>query len=337
MLNYKYLKKMTDSEGILQFAHHSLPDPQSGYTLDDNARALMVSVFSGHDDYSLSRPYINYMYKAQLNNGTWANLLLNGKYISAFDSEDSIGRALLACSIGMASHNPRISNICALMFKRSLPLATKFVYPRGIAYTLLAICKCPEKPTRETTLRLADALMNFYKHNRGHKWHWFEESMTYCNGIMPHALFAAYAITGNKKILKAAYESLSFLNSILFRDGYLNIIGNKGWYHKGKPVPLFDQQPVDAASIAFACWEAYKILGKNEFKDLALLASEWFKGKNILGVSLYDECSGGCFDALTPQGVNLNQGAESLLAFLLTEQLMEGLVYKETELNEYSV
>lgn len=342
MLNYKYLKKMTDNEGILQFAQNSLPDPQSGYTLDDNARALMVSVFSGNEDFSFSRPYIDYMYKAQLSNGSWANLLLNGCYIPAFDSEDSIGRALLACSIGMSSNNSRIRNICALMFKRSLPQAINFAYPRGISYTLLAICKCKltinsEKSTREIILRLANALLNLYKNNHGHQWQWFEENMTYCNGIIPHALFSAYEITGNKKILKTAYESLSFLNSILFRDGYLNIIGNQGWYQKGKTIPLYDQQPVDAASIAFACWEAHKILGKNEFKDLALLASQWFKGKNILGVSLYDELSGGCFDALTPQGVNLNQGAESLLSLLLTEQLIEGLVYKETELNEYSV
>lgn len=333
---------MTDPEGMLQFAKNGQPDQLSGYTLDDNARALMVSVFSGIDKYSFSQPYINYMYKAQQDNGNWSNLLLQGCYIPALDSEDSIGRALLACSIGMSSNCRSINNMCKFMFKRSWPLITQLVYPRAVAYALLAVCKCKtelkaEKEALVIISRLADILSNYYKRNHDRKWQWFEDSVTYCNGIIPHALFAAYEETGNKRLLKTAYESISFLNSILFRDGYLNIIGNQGWYQKGKSIPLFDQQPVDAASIAFACWEAYKVLGKNEFKDLAYLAHQWFRGQNIHGLHLYDSGSGACHDALTFEGVNLNQGAESLLSLLLTDQLIEGYIYKEIELNQYSI
>ena len=44
---------------------------------------------------------------------------------------------------------------------------------------------------------------------------------------------------------------------------------------------------------------------------------EWFLGRNDLGQPLYDSSTGGCHDALHPDRVNQNQGAESTLAFQL--------------------
>lgn len=41
-------------------------------------------------------------------------------------------------------------------------------------------------------------------------------------------------------------------------------------------------------------------------------------GKNDLGLQLYDATTGGCFDALQVDRVNLNQGAESTLSFLIS-------------------
>ena len=119
--------------------------------------------------------------------------------------------------------------------------------------------------------------------------------------------------------MKIGHDSLYFLNGILFRDGYLNIVGNEGWYSKGGAIPLFDQQPVDAASINFACMEAYESIGNKEYLDLAKLAHAWYRGANIHSLSLYNEKTGGCFDALTADGVNLNQGAESTLSLLLCD------------------
>jgi hypothetical protein len=341
MLNYNYLRKMTDADGILQFSHYDKPDVKSGYTLDDNARALMVAIFAGSEAESLARAYVNYMIKAQRPNGSWANIFQNGQYSSRFDSEDSIGRAILACSIGVSSPNYEINNSCHTMLRKYILPAMNFTFPRGIAYTLLGLCKSkieffPEKTHHAMINRLVNALISLYQKNSSGKWHWFEKELTYCNAIMPQALFAAYAITGDKKTLKVAYESLAFLNDILFREGYLNIIGNKGWLQKDGPLPRFDQQPVDACSIAFACSEAFAVLGKKEYQEFTLLANQWFYGKNVHGISLYDAQSGGCYDALTAEGVNLNQGAESLLSLLLTKQLVTGRLHKEIEYSQYS-
>jgi len=42
-INTKHIRKMTDSFGMIQFAQYTSPDINSGYTLDDNARALIVT------------------------------------------------------------------------------------------------------------------------------------------------------------------------------------------------------------------------------------------------------------------------------------------------------
>ena len=44
------------------------------------------------------------------------------------------------------------------------------------------------------------------------------------------------------------------------------------------------------------------------------MALDWYFGRNRLGISMYDEQTGGCYDGLERDGVNRNQGAESTLS-----------------------
>jgi hypothetical protein len=326
---------MTDEIGMLQFSQDGHPDNRSGYTLDDNARALLVSLFRGDEGYPSACRYMNFLGQAQRPDGTWSNLLKDGKYSSTFDSEDSIGRAIMACSAATVSVWPDLAFEASQLLINKLSDVVGFASPRAVAYTLVGLCKgkmpCPDKQLHDIVNKLSAHLIALYNRARRADWLWFEEYLTYCNGILPHALFCVYSFNGDKKYLKIAHESLNFLNSILFRDGYLNIIGNQGWYHRGGSIPLFDQQPVDAASIAYACWEAYQCLGKDEYIDLANLAHQWFRGKNIHGLSLYNQASGGCCDSITPDGINPNQGAESILSLLLTDLLMENKIRDELQ------
>lgn len=331
MLNYKHLINMTDPTGLLQFSQLDQPDPGSGYTLDDNARALLVALFMGEDGYPYARLYCQLLKQLQDSNGNWCNLYLDGQFIHAYDSEDSIGRAFLACSVATMCEWPDIAADCMVMLQSALPRIINFTSPRGIAYSLIGLCKGRFPFWTETILcdfvnQLATKLINWFNLNQSRNWKWFEESMTYCNGILPQALFATYAFNGDRKCLKIAHESLSFLNDTLFSQGYLNIVGNEGWYRRGNKLPLWDQQPVDAASVAFACWEAYQAIGWKEYQELAILAHQWYGGKNINNLTLINEKTGGCYDALTREGVNLNQGAEAVLSLLLSTLLVQGSI-----------
>ncbi|MBO8159914.1 hypothetical protein [Thermosyntropha sp.] len=339
MLDYRHFLNLTDENGILQFSKLDSPDPLSGYTLDDNARALIIAL-NMEEGYDLAYKYASWLFKARRADKSWSNFELDGKFYASFDSEDSVGRALLACSLGINSPFTDIKKMCEKMLKDALPSSIHFRSPRAIAYTLLGLCKIDNEKisAQYSSIRdkLADYLISLYQANHTRKFLWFENYLTYCNGILPQALWAYYGIKEHKKALKIAHDSLSFLNSMLFKKSYLNIIGNRGWYFQGKKPALYDQQPVDAASTAFACFEAYSLSGGSEYLELAILAHRWFRGYNINQLSLYNPKTGGCYDALTPEGVNLNQGAEAVISLLLTDTLMLSFIKQQADMEKTS-
>jgi hypothetical protein len=315
---------MTDETGILQFSRLDNPDKNSGYTLDDNARALMVAVLNDFK-YDEILQYTLFLHSAQQQDGSWSNFYQGNIYSSRFDSEDSIGRALMACAAGTFSKWDNIRQLCEEMFIKNIDKAMRFNSPRAIAYSLLGLCKISSSENEHKNNynliidRLSNYLLGLYETYHGPRWYWFENYLTYCNGILPQALLAVYNLSGSKKALKAGRDSLDFLCGILFRYGHLNIIGNQGWYQRGQRVAMFDQQPVDAASIVIALNEGYTAIGRREYLEMAQKGYLWYLGDNIHAMSLYNPQTGGCFDALTPAGVNGNQGAEAVLSLLLTE------------------
>jgi len=331
MLDYRHLRRMTNAKGILQFSRLSAPDISSGYTLDDNARALIVAMYmeNGHD---LALTYASWLCQAQRSDGTWSNLQTLGQDIRALDSEDSVGRALLACALGFSCSWHDVQNLCRSMFNRNLPRAVNFKSPRAVAYTLTGLCKIEQPLSREhlqLIRQLTSYLTGLYRQNQKKGWYWFENIFAYCNGILPQSLFSVYARTGDIRALKTGHDALNFLCDILFKPGYLNIIGNNGWYKRGEKKACFDQQPVDAASTAFACLEAYQSLGGRHYLEMAKKAHRWYHGANVHGLRLYDGNTGGCYDALTEEGVNLNQGAEAVISFLLSEQHVAKYIHKD--------
>ena len=66
-----------------------------------------------------------------------------------------------------------------------------------------------------------------------------------------------------------------------------------------------------------ACVEAARITGDSVWTDHARTILGWFTGNNELGVSLIDPDTGGCCDGLHTGGLNMNQGAESTLAWVI--------------------
>ena len=72
--------------------------------------------------------------------------------------------------------------------------------------------------------------------------------------------------------------------------------------------------------MADACARALTLTGDPMWRQGRELCEMWFMGFNDLGAVMFDERTGGGYDGLTPDGPNLNQGAESTLALLSTFQ-----------------
>ena len=79
---------------------------------------------------------------------------------------------------------------------------------------------------------------------------------------------------------------------------------------------MYDQQPVEAVTMAEAALAAFDLLGDEEYLATFRRAHGWFHGRNSLQQPLADVPYGACCDGLQTSGVNRNQGAESTLAYL---------------------
>jgi len=143
--------------------------------------------------------------------------------------------------------------------------------------------------------------------------------MTYANAVLPHAMLIAAQCWPNEKFLEVAETTFAFLDRETTADGVFGPVGNHGWYPHGEEKAPYDQQPVEAGTMADAALAAFTMLGDERYLTIFNRARDWFHGRNSLGQPLACIASGGCCDGLQRSGVNRNQGAESTLAFLWAE------------------
>lgn len=305
-----------------------MPDPHRGYTLDDNARAFIV-VLKHHrrngDSTSLSLAcrYLAFIRYAQTSDGRFLNFLpFDRRWREESGSPDSNGRALWALGYGVQhAPEPGLRDAARLLLERALPQASHLTSPRAIAFAILGLTEA--RVGLDLVQQFAHQLATLFEHHACADWQWFEPYLTYSNATLPQAMFLAGEVLNNQHYLDIARRSLEFLIGVLFRGDILDLIGQKGWYPQNGERARFDQQPVDAACAVDALLVAQRIVGEPRYGELAGRALEWFYGRNRHQIALYDPETGGCYDGLTPEGVNRNQGAESTLAHLLARLLIE--------------
>ena len=355
-LRLDHLLRMTDDTGIIQHATYSVPARSSGYCVDDNGRALIVALHADRLNGSpetkrLVSTYLAFLHAAQTPEGRFRNLMSYERRFIAepndvgaganpdSPSEDCTGRALWA--LGMATHLARDDGqrrLARQMFERGVAFARE-LGPRGSALTILGLASFlaahPEVAPATRLLRdLAERLCARYRDEANAGWRWFEPTLTYDNGLLPLALFRAYAITKAPASLEVAKETLGFLEESCFRDDRLVLVGNDGWHPRGGTRAEADEQPTDAAAFVLAFRGAYLATGDHHYLQRMRESFAWFLGANRLGVTIYDSATAGCRDGLGSAEANLNQGAESAISFLLSliemlELAGEGLEFAE--------
>jgi glycosyltransferase involved in cell wall biosynthesis len=345
-LRLDHLLRMTDDTGVIQHATFSVPARDSGYCVDDNARALVVALHAdrltgSRDTKRLISTYLAFIHAAQTRDGQFRNFLSYGRvFKDEATSEDCTGRALWALGTAVQMAPDEGQRLLARqMFERALP-GVKELGLRGTALTMLGlaifIVAHPEvEPALDLLRGLAARLCARYRAHASSDWHWFEPALTYDNALIPLALWRAYRVTKDAVSREVASETLSFLEESSFHDDRLVLVGNAGWHPRGGTRAAADEQPTDAAAFVLAFHGAFLATGDHRFLRRMREAFTWFLGANRLGVSVYDPATAGCRDGLGATAPNLNQGAESTISFLLslTEMLElagEGLEYAAT-------
>lgn len=210
------------------------------------------------------------------------------------------------------------------LFDWALPLITELSSPRAWAFGLLGIHEysrrfsgdCVANQIRDT---LTQRLVEIFRENASDEWPWFEDILSFDNAKLPHALILSDHWTQNEEAFDIGLCALRWLVEVQTAEaGHFRPIGNKGWYPRGGVQAQFDQQPIEAHATMSACLEAFRATKDAFWLDKARTTFEWFLGRNDLGLVLYDPSTGGHYDGLQVDRVNLNQGAESTLAFLLS-------------------
>ncbi|MGC1782210.1 MAG: glycosyltransferase family 4 protein [Acidobacteriaceae bacterium] len=348
VLNTSHLSNMTDDTGMLQHAIFSLPNSLEGYTTDDNARALVVTILlnkssltHNHECMALSHRYLAFLWFAfHEKTGRFRNFLsYNRTWQEEVGSEDSHGRALWAVGTVLSrSEDAGLRGAAGRLFEAAVPATLTFSSPRAWAFSILGMQAYldwfpGDRVIQSARNLLANRLLDIYERSHSETWRWFETSLSYSNARLSQALLIAGWRSDNKRMIEVGCESLRWLTSVQHdqEDDLFVPIGSRGFFARDCEKARFDQQPVEACATISACLEAFHLTKEKHWLDEAWYAFRWFLGENDLQVPLYDATSGGCRDGLHPDRVNENQGAESTLSFLMSLLEMRAVEVSTTE------
>ena len=339
-LKLDHLKRMTDGTGMLQHSVFSVPNYDEGYTTDDNARALIVTVKLEHlknltgtvadkqllsTSQDLSRRYLAFLWHAfNPEHKRFRNFMAyNRTWLEEVGSEDSHGRTLWALGTVLnQSTNEGLRGMAGRLFDAAIASTLNFTSPRAWAFTILGTERYLRRyPGDRAVLAVQDTLarrlIELYHKNHSEDWPWFEDDVTYCNPIMPQALLRYGRSAGDEEAVEIGMDSLEWLVRLQQSEhGWIMPIGSMGFYRRNGDIAYFDQQPVEVYSLISACLDAYRTTKDITWYNSANQSFEWFFGRNAVGMPVYDHETGGCRDGLQIDRLNENQGAESTLSFI---------------------
>ncbi len=326
----KAIERMTDNCGIFQHSRFAMPDREHGYCVDDNARALILcndiirrGMF-GADIARLHAIYASFVLHAfQPETGRFRNFMDYGRsWVAHEPCDDSQGRAFWATAHAAATPQHGANDGWAsTVVQQAVGRAEQITSPRAKALVILG---CGELMQSELASDVYAALMHRFANElcdqlvncRSDSWDWLEETLSYDNGRIPQAMLVAAQLGGDTRLARAALSSLGWLCGIqLIDQGMFAPVGSESFGRVRQPPLPYDQQPIEAAAMLDACSEAYKVSRDRIWWHRARTIMSWFYGLNSHDLSLVDPVTGHCHDGLNRSGLNLNAGAESLLAF----------------------
>ncbi len=338
-ISLQHIKRMTTDFGMIQFATISDPDLTSGYTIDDNARALIAvakhfELTGKFSDLPLISTYLNFIIYCQQEDGSFLNYVDTDKHF--FDKnkdenlEDANGRAMWALGEFLSLNQLLDFNLQAQVeaaFQKAIPTIDTFQSPRAIAFCIKGLYYYYQFKKDESILqlitKLADNLVSKYRGVSNEDWQWFEEYLTYANALLPQAMLLAGECTKSELFKDVAHKTFHFLTKVMFKNDKINVISNQSWHHKGKISNTFGEQPIEIAYTILALENFYLEAHDKDFLHKMKISFNWFLGENHLNQIIYNPSSGGCYDGLEEHQVNLNQGAESTVSYLLARLVIE--------------
>lgn len=327
---FDHLLAMTDRHGTFEHACLAEPRLEHGYCTDDMARVLVV--VSREPDASdgvtaLAKLAVRFLNEAQSFAGGCRNRMdRHGRWTDDFAFEDCWGRCLWGLGTAAAhSGIGLVRSLSVVQFERAA--RGRSVWPRAMAFAALGAAELlgVDPGHRAARQLIADYAAGVAAVGTDLDWPWPEARLTYANALLPEAMIAAGTTLEDSALTQRGLDLLEWLIDCETLDGHLSVSPAAGWT-AGEPRPGFDQQPIEVATLADACARAADIDASAIWPNTVRAAAAWFEGANDTGVPMWNSTTGGGFDGLRADCVNLNQGAESTLAVLSTFQQARRLV-----------
>lgn len=321
----RHLTRLTDDRGIIEHALYSHPRFSTGYCTDDNARLLVVSVRHNcncPEAATLARIATRFLLDAQRLDGLTHNRMSFERiWQDTPSSGDWWGRSLWGFGEAVEkSGDAEVRNRSYEAFR--IGSAARPSSLRSMCFAVLGAASIINvDPTNTGALMLLrDARTSFSFHKSiSARWPWIEQRLSYANAVIPEAMMACGVALHDSALARRGARLLEWLVHQETMNDHLSVtpVGGRG---PDDVPPQFDQQPIEVAAIADAAMRAGELTGNSYWDDVVHMAGNWFLGNNDAGLSMIDLESGGGYDGLHHDRVNLNQGAESTLAMLSTMQ-----------------
>jgi hypothetical protein len=321
---FDHLVDMADRRGVFEHAEFAEPRPEHGYCTDDMARVLVVTSREPNPTpvvRKLTEISLRFLSSAQGVDGDYRNRMdRRGRWQDRWTVEDWWGRSVWGLGTA-ASHSDIdwVRQSAAVQFERAARQRSQ--WHRAMAFAALGAAellgtKPDHRPARDL---LSDAADGMALPREDIAWPWPESRLAYANAVVPEAMIAAGVALDRRDLRQHGLDLLGWLLAHESRDGHLSVTpaGGDG---VGDHRPAFDQQPIEVAALADACARALTVDGDSRWRDGVIAAMAWFTGDNDGRRAMCDPETGGGFDGLMFDGVNLNQGAESTLALISTQQ-----------------
>ncbi|MDX8141831.1 hypothetical protein SK854_06915 [Lentzea sp. BCCO 10_0061] len=328
--DFAHLIRLSDDTGLYEHAEGPLPRIEHGYCLDDVARGLVVLSREPHlsaELTALAEHYLAFVAYAQSEDGRFHNRLGPARvWLDEPGLGDWWGRALWGLGTAAArSPVPAVRKAALECFDRGARHRPPSV--RTMAFAALGAAEVlAADPVHAPAAELLGDITSYVGAPRpDENWPWPENRLFYANAVLPEALIAAGDLLSDDKVRDDGLLLLDWLLAVESTDFHLSPVPAGGW-SLGESRPAFDQQPIEAAAMADACARAYRITADPKWLAGVHRSIAWFNGDNDLGTLMHDEQTGGGYDGLTPDGPNINQGAESTLALISTMQHLRTLL-----------
>lgn len=328
---------MSDSTGIFQHAIGTVPDRRHGYCLDDNVRALMLMGVADAvplaERQRWATVYASFIQHAwNPDRRAFRNFMnFDRTWCEPVGSGDSNGRTVWA--LGCAMNNAPDEGLrhwAAQWFDIALAPVAAMEAPRTVAFVMLGCIEALRATpghvgARESLRHGGELLANLLDAGRRPDWAWFEAVLGYDNPRLSQALIGAGRVMNREDWVESGLSSLRFIaRQQISAQGHFRAVGSETFGKPYQNLP-FDQQPLEAWAAVDAAAVAFAATGDEGWVRHAETAYRWFLGGNDRGEVLGDITTGRCRDGVTPQGVNLNCGAESILAFQLAHYALAAI------------